>query len=248
MLQGILRTYPVGETHTQNVVGEKKYKQSPSLKSVEKTPNVNTTLRVKMKVVRKTRSPISNGGVEANESARDSPTGVAAPYDHEIDDKQSSLLKVPSDERLRRRLSDSLELEKQQPPTPRVRRRSVSFDPLTVFKTAILENDVETVKSVLVSGKVNANSCVDGVFAVILAAKEGSAECLEALLDNGADIDICDKRGFTPLELAVQGGYFDCAQVLIAAGANANSIRDGYFDETIESGRHSTGRSRSRTF
>jgi ankyrin repeat protein len=133
-------------------------------------------------------------------------------------------------------------------PAPRVRRRSVSFDPLTVFKTAILENDVDAAKSVLASGKVNANSTVDGVLPVILASKEGCAECLELLIEKGASIDVCDKRRFTPLELAVQGGHFDCAQVLIAAGANANSIRDGYFDESIEHGRHTTGRSRSRTF
>lgn len=243
MLQGILRTYP-GETRTQNVVGEK-HKPS-SAKSVEKIPNLNTTLRVKMKVVKKTKAPITNGEVQADEMARGLTADLAL-HDHGVGNKQSALLNVPSDERIRRPLSDSLELEKAKA-TPRVRRRSVSFDPLTVFKTAILENDVETARSVLISGKVSANSCLDGVPPVILAAKEGSAECLEVLVDNGAAIDICDRRGFTPLELAVQGGYFECAQVLIAAGANANSIRDGYFDESIETERHSVGRSRSRTF
>lgn len=159
-------------------------------------------------------------------------------------DKNGALSCVSSEERLRRRLSDSLEFAR---PYLHVRRRSVSFDPITVFKTAILENDVESACGVLASGKVMANTSLDGVLPVILASKEGCGECLELLIENGASIDVCDKRGFTPLELAVQGGHFDCAQILIAYGANDNSIRNGYFDESIEHGRKTTGRSRSRT-
>ncbi len=234
MIQGILRTH-ASEPSTHD-------KATHQSEDGEKKQVPNTTLRVKMKVVKKSKNlKKTNGEIQANKMSRD----MGMPHVQEGIDKQTALLRVPSDERLRRRLSDSLELDK---PVPRMRRRSVSFDPLTVFKTAILENDVEAAMGVLVSGKVSAKSSLDGVLPVILASKDGCAECLELLIENGASIDVCDKRGFTPLELAVQGGHFDCAQVLIAAGANANSIRDGYFDESIEHGRHSTGRSRSRTF
>ena len=241
MIQGILRTHAGSEPRT-HIAAEKQQSQGG-----EKRQVVNTTLRVKMKVVKKTKnSRKTNGEIQTDKMGRDV-MSASQSRAQRATDKQTALLQVPrpSDERLRRRLSDSLEFGK---PAPRVRRRSVSFDPLTVFKTAILENDVDAAKSVLVSGKVNANSTVDGVLPVILASKEGCAECLELLIEKGASIDVCDKRRFTPLELAVQGGHFDCAQVLIAAGANANSIRDGYFDESIEHGRHTTGRSRSRTF
>ncbi|CAB4016465.1 phosphatase 1 regulatory subunit 12A-like [Paramuricea clavata] len=239
MIQGILRTHASSEPRT-HIAAEKLQSQGG-----EKRQVANTTLRVKMKVVKKTKNlRKTNGEIQTDKMGRDV-MSTSQSRAQKATDKQAALLQVPSDERLRRRLSDSLEFGK---PAPRVRRRSVSFDPLTVFKTAILENDVDAAKSVLVSGKVNANSTVDGVLPVILASKEGCAECLELLIEKGGSIDVCDKRGFTPLELAVQGGHFDCAQVLIAAGANANSIRDGYFDESIEHGRHTTGRSRSRTF
>ena len=238
MIQGILRTH-ASESRTHDT---EKQRSHQNQKHSEKTQNVNTTLRVKMKVVKKTKNPRpTNGQIPVDKTVGDVNIFAA----QKGGDKQTALLQVPNDERLRRRLSDSLEFEK---PAPRVRRRSVSFDPFTVLKTAILENDVEAAKGVLNSGKVHANSTLDGVLPVVLAAREGCAECLELLIENGGSIDTCDKRGLTPLELAVQGGYFDCAQVLIAAGANANSIRDGYFDESIESGRHSSGRSRSRTF
>ena len=237
MIQGILRTH-TGEARTHDLTSPSTRKQQNS--GSENGQIANTTLHVKMKVVKKSNhSRKTNGEIKADKMGED----IGMPQSGI--DRQTALLQVPSDERLRRRLSDSLEFEKPAPP---MRRRSVSFDPLTVFKTAILENDVDSAKGVIISGKVNANSSVDGVLPVILAAKEGCAECLELLIEKGASIDVCDKRGFTPLELAVQGGHFECAQVLIAAGANANSIRDGYFDESIENGRKSTGRSRSRTF
>ena len=235
MIQGILRTN-TGESRTHETGISSKQRSGDGKKS----QIANTTLHVKMKVVRKPNHARKiNGEIKADKIHED----ISMPQSGV--DKHTALLQVPSDERLRRRLSDSLEIEK---PIPRMRRRSVSFDPLTVFKTAILENDVDAAKGVIVSGKVNANSTVDGVLPVILASREGCAECLELLIEKGASIDVCDKRGLTPLELAVQGGHFDCAQVLIAAGANANSIRDGYFDESIENGRNSPGRSRSRTF
>ncbi|XP_046839107.1 ankyrin repeat domain-containing protein 2-like [Xenia sp. Carnegie-2017] len=147
----------------------------------------------------------------------------------------------------RRRLSDHLETINPAP--VRTRRRSVSFDPVTVLKTAILENDFATTEDVLMSGKLNIDLQLDGVLPVVLAAREGCTECLDILIQNGVSIDVQDKRGCTPLELAVQGGHYECAQMLIAAGASDNSIRNGYFDEAIENGRYTDlGRRRSRTF
>ena len=163
-------------------------------------------------------------------------------------DDDATTLDVPMSKHVRR-LSDSLDVDKPKR-APRVRRRSVSFDPFTVFKTAILDNDVDTTKNVLVSGKVDANTSVDGVLPILIASKDGCAECLQLLIDHGAEIDVHDKNGLSPLELAVREGQFDCAQILISAGANANCIRDGYFDDSIEKVHRplSGGRSRSRTF
>ena len=245
MLQGILRSHA---TEAHAYASKAHIKQPQSRENRQPGQVADTTLRVRMKVVKKPQTSKANGELPSDKARRhvDITEPEIASGGKDLDHRpKTSLLHVPSDERIRRRLSESLEFGK---PAPRVRRRSVSFDPFTVFKTAILENDVDVAREVLVSGKVHANSNLDGVLPIIVASKEGCAECLELLIENGASIDACDKRGFSPLELAVHGGYFDCAQVLIAAGANANSIRDGYFDESIENGRKSGGRSRSRTF
>lgn len=203
---------------------------------------LRTRVFVKMKVVRKTK-------LEKREM-----------YDfthhdnkHETPDEEDKMEQASTKEKinkggqLRRRLSDHLEISNPAP--VRTRRRSVSFDPVTVLKTAILENDVATTEDVLMSGKLNIDLQLDGVLPVVLAAREGCTECLDILIQNGVTIDVHDKRGCTPLELAVQGGHYECAQMLIAAGASDNSIRNGYFDEAIENGRYTDlGRRRSRTF
>jgi ankyrin repeat protein len=40
--------------------------------------------------------------------------------------------------------------------------------------------------------------------------------CVDALLRHGADADLCDERGFTPLELAVQNGLEKVVELLQA--------------------------------
>jgi len=60
-----------------------------------------------------------------------------------------------------------------------------------------------------------------------IAAQQGLLEVAECLLDNGADIDVQDENGFTPLHLAVDEGYYnsnshaDTAKLLLDKGANS---------------------------
>ena len=184
-----------------------------------------TNLRVKVKASKKNKG--SKASKESTEEGNPR-YWFAGKTNVDVPSSTVSFLDLPANERSRRRLSDSLELENRSP--PRARRRSVSFDPLTVFKT------------------VNANTILDGTLPVVMAAKDGSADCLELLIKKGARIDARSKQGLSPLELAVRGGHFDCAQCLISSGANAKCIRDGYFDESIESANRATTRSRSKTF
>jgi hypothetical protein len=47
------------------------------------------------------------------------------------------------------------------------------------------------------------------------AADNGQTDCLRLLVDNGADLHVKDKDGYTPYELAVQGGHEDTAEYVI---------------------------------
>ena len=61
-----------------------------------------------------------------------------------------------------------------------------------------------------------------GLTPLLFAAREGCIECLKALLDKGADIDLPDPDGGTALVLTLLNGNWDTAKFLIEAGADVN--------------------------
>jgi ankyrin repeat protein len=61
-----------------------------------------------------------------------------------------------------------------------------------------------------------------GLTPLLFAAREGCAECVDALVTAGAGIDVADPEGITPLNMAVLNMHFDTAATLIRRGANPN--------------------------
>jgi ankyrin repeat protein len=58
--------------------------------------------------------------------------------------------------------------------------------------------------------------------ALIYAAREGCQDCAAALLAAGADIDLADDGGTSPLLTAITNKHFDTAKFLVEAGANVD--------------------------
>lgn len=56
--------------------------------------------------------------------------------------------------------------------------------------------------------------------ALHLAAHNGKAECAELLLSFGANVDIKDKLGDTPLHKCIANGHHQCAKILLEHGAS----------------------------
>jgi ankyrin repeat protein len=61
---------------------------------------------------------------------------------------------------------------------------------------------------------------VGGLNALLYAARDGCADCVDALLAAGADINIPTPEGVTPLMLALDNDHNDVAKLLLARGAN----------------------------
>jgi ankyrin repeat protein len=61
-----------------------------------------------------------------------------------------------------------------------------------------------------------------GMTALLFAVREGCMDCVKALLEKGAKIDLPDPEGVTPLISAVFNAHFDVAKYLIEQGANIN--------------------------
>jgi ankyrin repeat protein len=61
-----------------------------------------------------------------------------------------------------------------------------------------------------------------GITALLFAAREGCLDCVKALVEKGAKLDLADPEGVTPLITAVFNTRFDVAKYLIEKGANVN--------------------------
>lgn len=61
-----------------------------------------------------------------------------------------------------------------------------------------------------------------GLTALLFAAREGSLECVQALIKSGADVNQTSADGSSALLVAVQNGYYDIALYLLDHGSNVN--------------------------
>jgi ankyrin repeat protein len=61
-----------------------------------------------------------------------------------------------------------------------------------------------------------------GFTALLYAAREGCADCAKYLAEGGADLNLTDPEGATPLLLSLLNANFDVAAYLVRKGANVN--------------------------
>jgi len=61
-----------------------------------------------------------------------------------------------------------------------------------------------------------------GLTAMLYATREGCLECVKAMVEGKADLNMADPEGVTPLITAVWNAHWDVASYLIKAGANIN--------------------------
>ena len=64
------------------------------------------------------------------------------------------------------------------------------------------------------------HSCND----LLEAAREGHDECIKKLIVAGADLNVTDELGRTPMHYAISGGHDACVKQLIEAGADVNAV------------------------
>jgi ankyrin repeat protein len=62
-----------------------------------------------------------------------------------------------------------------------------------------------------------------GLTPLLYAARAGCQGCIEALLKGGADIDLPNPDGMTPMMMAIDNSHFEVARYLLDHGANPNT-------------------------
>ena len=117
-------------------------------------------------------------------------------------------------------------------PRPALRRRvekCVTFPADILLDIAVKDDDFVEACHLIKSRKVDFNRVgCNGLTPLHRAAIEGSYECLQLLIDLGANVNARDEIGWTPLHDAVFHGHVNCAMVLLNAGADLSAETDDF--------------------
>lgn len=95
---------------------------------------------------------------------------------------------------------------------------------------AISEGNVAQVKSIL-KEKVNINCHSEGesgpttpLCEAVSGAKQSSRKIVKLLLEHGADRNLADLKGYTPLAIAAEEGHKKMVKILLKYGADVNAV------------------------
>ncbi len=83
--------------------------------------------------------------------------------------------------------------------------------------------NVEVIR-LLLANKAQVKARANGVSALIKAIDAGHTDCVEALLQAGADANEQTSPGYTPLYRAAEQGHTDCMRLLLRHGAAVNAL------------------------
>lgn len=93
------------------------------------------------------------------------------------------------------------------------------------LRVAACNGDIELLKSAIASGvDINDTSTFSRRTALMIAVSNEQIECINILLENGANPNIPDMYGMTPIHFAVTKNSPDIIEMLVLAGANKDVL------------------------
>ena len=112
---------------------------------------------------------------------------------------------------------------------PRLRRVSSDVSEEDVLSFAIVEGDINLLRSTIDDAQVNVNYMrPPGTAPLHQACALGNLQIVELLIKGGANIHLRDYRDLSPLQIANLYGQFEIAEYLIRMGSPVVDIKDGF--------------------
>ena len=104
----------------------------------------------------------------------------------------------------------------QSIPSPNCRR--VTFSMYALILTAASQNSVSELQDLLDKKPWYINKpSSSGETALHKAAAKGSLDCVKLLIQRGANVNLVDKQGRTPLLIAWENGHFECHKYMLTS-------------------------------
>lgn len=104
----------------------------------------------------------------------------------------------------------------QSTPSPNCRR--VTFSMYALILSAASQNSVSELQDLLDKKPSYINKpSSSGETALHKAAAKGSLDCVELLVQRGANVNLVDKQGRTPLLAAWESGHFECHKYMLTS-------------------------------
>jgi len=87
---------------------------------------------------------------------------------------------------------------------------------------SIKNGELDQVQEVFDLKNIDVNSEINGRYPLHYAADYGQTEVLEYLINKGANVNLADKHGISPLLAAIWEGHTKCVKLLLTKGASKN--------------------------
>ncbi|RWS30202.1 myotrophin-like protein [Leptotrombidium deliense] len=88
------------------------------------------------------------------------------------------------------------------------------------FVWSLKNGDLEQVQEYVYQNKIDVNKNIEGRTPLHYAADYGQKEIIRYLIDKGANVNVVDKHGISPLLAAIWEGHTDCIKYMIEKGAD----------------------------
>ena len=111
----------------------------------------------------------------------------------------------------------------------RIQNRKSSCPEILLYNTGLKGKELPELFKLIKIGEADLQSlATKGIYPLHDAVSKGLTDCAKVLIEKATTLNVRNADGNSPLDIAVETGNFECAELLIRHGASAEDIRNGF--------------------